>query len=79
MNERIRTLLVRLAEDATLRARFVENGREVMDEAGLEPLDRAELVRHVDVDGHPHAASIVPSEEQVDVPGESAKPSAGRY
>ena len=72
MNERIHTLLVRLAEDADLRARFVENGRAVMDEAGLEPMDRAEVVRHVDENGYPHAASIVPTEEQVDVPGESA-------
>ena len=77
MNERIRALLVRLAEDPALRARFVENGRAVMDEAGLEPLDRAELVRHVD--GNPHAASIVPDEEEVDVPGESSNPSSNRY
>ena len=79
MKERIRALMVRLAEDPALRARFVENGRAVMDEAGLEPLDRAELVRHVDVDGNPHAASIVPDEEEVDVPGESSNPSSNRY
>lgn len=70
MNENIRSLLVRLAEDDALRARFVDNGRAVMNEAGLAPVDRGELVRHVDVNGYPHSASIVPTEEHVDVPGE---------
>jgi hypothetical protein len=73
MNPRIQALLVRLAEDDELRVRFVSNGREVMDEAGLEPVDRAELVRHVDVDGYPHSASIVPTEEMAAVP-EDASP-----
>jgi hypothetical protein len=63
MNQRIQALLLRLEQDEALRARFVENGRAVMDEAGLEPAERAEVVRHVDVDGRPHAASIVPTEE----------------
>ena len=71
MNQRIQALLLRLAEDAELRARFVENGRAVMDEAGLEPAERAEVVRHVDVDGQPHAASIVPTEELASVPNET--------
>jgi len=68
MNQQIQALLVRLSEDETLRARFVADGRAVMDEAGLEPIDRAELVRHVDVDGRPHAESIVPTEEMASVP-----------
>ncbi len=68
MNQRIQALLVRLAEDSELRAHFVANGRAVMDEAGLEPAERAEVVRHVDVDGYPHAASIVPTEEMAAVP-----------
>jgi hypothetical protein len=70
MNQRIQALLLRLSEDEALRARFVENGRAVMDEAGLEPAERAEVVRHVDVDGRPHAASIVPTEEMASVPNE---------
>jgi hypothetical protein len=70
MNQRIQSLLQRLATDEELRARFVENGRAVMDEAGLEPTERAEVVRHVDVDGRPHAASIVPTEEMASVPNE---------
>jgi hypothetical protein len=73
MNARIQSLLVRLAEDETLRARFVADGRAVMDEAGLEPAERAEVIRHVDVDGRPHAASIVPTEEMARVPGETAQ------
>lgn len=67
MNQRIQALLLRLEQDEALRARFVENGRAVMDEAGLEPAERAEVVRHVDVDGRPHAASIVPTEELAEV------------
>lgn len=70
MNARIQALLVRLSQDAELRARFVANGRAVMDEAGLEPTERAEVIRHVDVDGHPHASSIVPTEEPAQVPEE---------
>ena len=78
MNERIRALLLRLAEDAALRARFVEDGRTVMEEAGLTPLERGELGRHVDAKGHPHPHSIVPSDEVVDVPEEpDARPSMG--
>jgi hypothetical protein len=72
MNERIQALLLRLAEDAELRARFVENGRAVMEEAGIAPAERAEVVRHVGIDGHPHSVSIVPTEEKIDVPDESA-------
>jgi hypothetical protein len=67
MNQRIQALLLRLAEDEELRARFVENGRAVMDDAGLEPAERAEVIRHVDVDGRPHAASIVPNEEMAQI------------
>ena len=70
MNQRIQALLVRLAEDDALRQRFVQDGRAVMNEAGLEPTDRAEVVRHVDVNGYPHSASIVPTEETASVPGE---------
>ena len=70
MNQRIQALLIRLSEDETLRQRFVQDGRAVMNEAGLEPTDRAEVVRHVDVNGYPHAASIVPTEETAVVPGE---------
>jgi hypothetical protein len=77
MNERIQALLRRLAEDATLRARFVEDGRAVMDEAGLPPAERAEVVRHVDVNGHPHPESIVPTEEEADVPEESGNTPVG--
>ncbi len=72
MNQRIQALLLRLAEDNQLRARFVENGRAVMDEAGLEPAERAEVIRHVDVDGRPHAASIVPTEEMAAMPPDEA-------
>ncbi len=68
MNPRIQSLLVRLAEDSELRERFIANGRSVMDEAGLEPAERAEVVRHVDVDGYPHSASIVPTEEMAAIP-----------
>ena len=71
MNENIRALLVRLVEDDALRARFVDNGRAVMDEAGIAPAERGELIRHVDVNGNPHSASIVPTEEHIDVPGET--------
>lgn len=71
MNEKIRALLVRLAEDDALRARFVDHGREVMDEAGIDPADRGEVVRHLDVHGHPHSASIIPTDEQVNIPGET--------
>jgi hypothetical protein len=77
MNERIQALLHRLSEDATLRARFVENGRAVMDEAGLAPVERAEAVRHVDVNGYPHPGSIVPTEEEADVPEESGSTPVG--
>jgi hypothetical protein len=70
MNQRIQALLLRLAEEDELRARFIANGRAVMDEAGLEPIERAEVVRHVDVNGRPHASSIVPTEETAVVPGE---------
>ena len=70
MNQRIQALLLRLAEDEALRARFVDDGRGVMNEAGLEPGERAELVRHVDVHGMPHPASIVPNEERAAVPEE---------
>lgn len=73
MNQRIQALLVRLSQDEELRARFVTDGRAVMDEAGLEPIERAEVVRHVDVDGRPHAASIVPTEEAARVPGETPR------
>ena len=68
MNQRIQALLLRLAEDEELRARFVKDGRGVMTEAGLEPAERAEFVRHVDENGNPNAASIVPGEEAADVP-----------
>jgi hypothetical protein len=78
MNERIQALLTRLSKDEALRARFVENGRAVMDEAGLEPGERAEAVRHVDVDGHPHASSIVPTEEEAYVPGEIPSAPVGK-
>ena len=47
MNQRIQALLVRLSQDAELRARFVENGRAVMDEAGLEPMERAEVLKRL--------------------------------
>ena len=67
MNQRIQSLLLRLAEDEELRARFVKDGRAVMNEAGLEPAERAEFVRHVDVHGNPNAASIVPGEETANV------------
>lgn len=77
MNQRIQALLQRLAKDANLRARFVENGRAVMDEAGLEPIERAEVVRHVDVDGQPHAASIVPTEELATMPEETPRGPVG--
>lgn len=77
MNQRIQALLLRLAQDEALRARFVDDGRGVMDEAGLEPAERAELVRHVDVHGQPHAHSIVPTEEDAQVPGESNNMSVG--
>ena len=77
MNQRIQALLQQLAKDANLRARFVENGRAVMDEAGLEPIERAEVVRHVDVDGQPHAASIVPTEELAVVPEETPRGPVG--
>lgn len=70
MNPRIQALLVRLSQDDALRQRFVQDGRAVMNEAGLAPTDRAEVVRHVDVNGYPHAASIVPTEESATVPGE---------
>lgn len=73
MNQRIQTLLVRLSQDDQLRARFVADGRAVMDEAGLEPLERAEVVRHVDVDGRPHASSIVPTEEMARVPNQTPR------
>ena len=73
MNQRIQSLLVRLSQDEQLRARFVANGRSVMDEAGLEPMERAELVRHVDVDGRPHASSIVPTEETARVPNDTLR------
>jgi hypothetical protein len=66
MNERISALLVRLGADPALRARFVEDAGSVMAEAGLSPIERAELVRHVDAEGRPHAESIVPSEEPVE-------------
>jgi hypothetical protein len=77
MNQRIQALLLRLAEDEELRARFVENGRAVMDEAGLEPGERAEVVRHVDVNGRPHPESIVPTEEMAAVPDESRRGPVG--
>jgi hypothetical protein len=48
-----------------------------MDEAGLEPAERAEVVRHVDVDGRPHAASIVPTEEMAAVPDETPRGPVG--
>jgi hypothetical protein len=48
-----------------------------MDEAGLEPAERAEVIRHVDVNGHPHASSIVPTEEQAQVPEESRSAPVG--
>ncbi len=73
MNQRIQTLLVRLSQDDQLRARFVADGRAVMDEAGLEPLERAEVVRHVDVDGRPHTSSIVPTEEMARVPNQTPR------
>jgi hypothetical protein len=62
MNERISALLVRLGADPELRARFVEDGRAVMTEAGLTPLERAELLRYVDAEGRIHAASISPDD-----------------
>lgn len=77
MNQRIQALLLRLAEDPALRARFVEDGRTVMNEAGLEPAERAELVRHVDTTGHPHPESIVPTEEEADVPEKSSSRQTG--
>lgn len=77
MNQRIQALLLRLAEDDELRTRFVENGRLVMDEAGLEPAERAEVIRHVDVDGRPHAASIVPTEEMANMPDETPRGPVG--
>jgi hypothetical protein len=77
MNPRIQALLVRLSQDAELRARFVQNGRAVMEEAGIEPAERGEVVRHVDVDGHPHAASIVPTEEMAAVPDETQRGPVG--
>jgi hypothetical protein len=73
MNQRIQSLLLRLAEDEELRARFVKNGRAVMDEAGLEPTERAD----VDVDGRPHPESIVPTEEMAAVPDESRRGPVG--
>jgi hypothetical protein len=69
MNERVSALLVRLGADPALRARFVEDGRAVMNEAGLTPLERAELLRYVDAEGRIHAASISPD----DVPLETGE------
>jgi hypothetical protein len=63
MNERVAALLWQLAEDPALRARFVEDGRSVMAEAGLTVDERAELARHVDADGTVHTGSIIPSDE----------------
>ncbi|HXF60371.1 MAG TPA: hypothetical protein VNK95_02065 [Caldilineaceae bacterium] len=68
MNERIAALLARLGADPALRARFKEDAGAVMAEAGLTPLERAELGRHVDAEGMPHRESITPSDAPVDAP-----------
>ena len=68
MNERIAALLARLGSDPALRARFKEDAGAVMAEAGLTPLERAELGRYVDAEGMPHSESISPSDEPIDAP-----------